>query len=125
MLHSTIPTLWILYLSIIEAHKNSNSGMDQVKQTLYFTDDLYGNNEQSVLTNIRGMSYKDMERFTSPWAENSSDEQKFDRTLSQVGGIMANDIKLHALYHMLVMCIPSKKTPERLRVILFYIIFAQ
>ena len=43
LLHSTTPTIWILYLAIIEANsKNQRRGIDQVKQTLYYTDTLYG-----------------------------------------------------------------------------------
>ena len=122
LLHSTTPTIWILYLSIIEANTNYNRGIDQVRQTLYYTDNLYGK-VRDALKEIRPLSYTDLERFISPWAENVSDEEKFDQTIAKVGNIMSNDSKLHALYHMLVMITPSKKTPAYIRVSTVHSIF--
>ena len=58
---------------------------------------------------------KDQERFTSPWALDMADEDKFERTVSLAGRILRDDIQLQALYHMLVMMKPSEKHYPNLR----------
>ena len=37
---------------------------------------------------------QDQERFTSPWAKDWEDEQKFEKILSQLGRILRDDKKL-------------------------------
>ena len=50
-----------------------------------------------------------MERFTSPWALDYADEVKFNNTVKRVGEVLGSDMKLQALYHMLVMMTPAQK----------------
>ena len=60
------------------------------------------------------------ERFTSPWAIQQDDEDKFSRTVDTVGKLLGADIELQALYHMLLMMTPSKQiSPSAVQVFLF------
>ena len=59
---------------------------------------------------------QDQERFTSPWARDIWDEDKFERVISILGRILRDDKKLQALYHMLVMMTPSAKTSLHIQV---------
>ena len=52
---------------------------------------------------------RDMERFTSPWALDYADEVKFNNTVQRVGKVLGSDMKLQALYHMLVMMTPCDR----------------
>ena len=66
--------------------------------------------------NVRSISLKDQERFTSPWAVEMADEDKFERTVSLVGRILRDDIQLQALYHMMVMMCPMQRAQGKIQV---------
>ena len=59
---------------------------------------------------------QDQERFTSPWAVEMADEEKFERTVATLGRLLRDDVQLQALYHMLVMMSPSSRNSEKTRV---------
>ena len=65
---------------------------------------------------MRALSLKDQEKFTSPWAVSDLDEEKFDKTISFLGRLLRDDIKLKAIYHMLVMLSPSAGNSEKIKV---------
>ena len=52
---------------------------------------------------------KDMERFSSPWAINYADEEKFENTVNKVGKALGSDVKLQTLYSMLILITPCHK----------------
>ena len=62
------------------------------------------------LEHVRSISIKDQERFTSPWAREFKDEEKFEKTVAIVGRLLRDDKNLQALYHMLVMMTPSSSS---------------
>ncbi len=66
--------------------------------------------------NVLKTFYQDQERFTSPWARDLGDEDRFERVISILGRILRDDKKLQALYHMLVMMTPSVKTSLHIQV---------
>ena len=51
------------------------------------------------LSNVRPVSIKDMEKFTSPWAVAAEDEEKFSRTVSSVGRLLRDDLHLQVTKH--------------------------
>lgn len=51
------------------------------------------------LSNVRPVSIKDMEKFTSPWAVAAEDEEKFARTVSSVGRLLRDDLHLQVTKH--------------------------
>ena len=54
------------------------------------------------------LKLKDHEKFTSPWAHDYADEVKFSETVARVAEVLGTDLKLQALYHMLVMISPCQ-----------------
>jgi len=114
VLNSTYPALYIVMYSILEGNSNEKTWRAQHNKTLHITKENHTAIEVYTrgLENVRSVKLKDQERFTSPWAVELSDEHKFEQTLSKIGVILRDDIKLQALYHMLVMVTPSNKTPE-------------
>ena len=68
------------------------------------------------LENVGSISLKDQERFTSPWAVEMVDEEKFERSVSLVGRLLREDIQLQALYHMYVMMSPAPRTSDKTKV---------
>ena len=52
---------------------------------------------------------KDMERFSSPWAIDYADEDKFENTVNKVGKALGSDVKLQTLYSMLILITPCRK----------------
>ena len=56
--------------------------------------------------NVGALKLADQERFTSPWALDYADEVKFSETVARVAEVLGADMKLQALYHMLVMLSP-------------------
>ena len=50
-----------------------------------------------------------MERFSSPWAVDFADEVKFESIVQKVGEVLGSDMKLQALFTMLVMITPWNK----------------
>ena len=59
------------------------------------------------------------ERFTSPWAREQEDEEKFWDTIRAVGSLLKDDLQLQAMYHMLVMMTPAKNfTPKYVQVMI-------
>ena len=59
------------------------------------------------MENVRTISFKDQQRFTSPWAVEMADEETFDNTMMLIGRLLGQDIQLQALYYMLLMVTPS------------------
>ena len=64
---------------------------------------FFGTLETQKVGHIR---MKDMEKFTSPWAIDYADEVKFENTVHKAGEALGSDLKLQALYTMLVMITP-------------------
>ena len=52
---------------------------------------------------------KDMERFSSPWAIDYADEDKFENTVNKVGKALGSDVKLQTLYSMLILITLCRK----------------
>ena len=92
--------------------------MEQQKKTLHITKENHAAIKDSIkgLETVRSISLKDQERFSSPWAVEMFDEEKFGRTISLVGRLLRDDLQLQALYHMLVMMCPSSKAPMKIQV---------
>ena len=92
--------------------------MEQHRKTLHITQENHAAMKDNIqgLEKVRSISLKDQERFTSPWAVDMADEEKFERTISIVGKLLRDDLQLQALYHMLVMMCPSYKCSEKIQV---------
>ena len=92
--------------------------MDQHLKTLHTTKESHEAIKDYIkgLENVRSISLKDQERFTSPWAVEMADEEKFERTVSLVGRLLRDDIQLQALYHMFVMMRPSPRASDKIQV---------
>ena len=84
---------------------------------LYFTVYEILNNSVTLIVS------QDQERFTSPWARNITDEEKFEHVTSILGALLREDLKLQALYHMLVMFTPSLLAPSHVQVQLYNVFF--
>ena len=87
MLTTSFPATYVIFYAILE----NNNAMQPLSLG------------QEKVGNIR---MRDMERFTSPWALDYADEVKFNNTVQRVGEVLGSDMKLQALYHMLVMMTP-------------------
>ena len=90
MLSTSFPATYVIFYAILE----NNNAM----QPLSLGRERVGN-----------IGMRDMERFTSPWALDYSDEVKFNNTVQRLGEVLGSDMKLQALYHMLVMMTPWHK----------------
>ena len=55
---------------------------------------------------VEQIRMKDMLRFTSPWAITYEDKVKFENTVHKVGEALGSDLKLQALYTLLVLITP-------------------
>ena len=72
----------------------------------------YNNNMQPQplgQKNAQQIRMADLDRFTSPWALDYSDEFKFDTTIRKVGEVLGGDLQLTALYTILTMITPWQK----------------
>jgi hypothetical protein len=114
VIKSTYPALYVVMWSILEGNTREKTWMDQHMKTLHITKENHAAIKDSIqgLENVRSISLKDQERFTSPWAIGMADEEKFERTVSLVGRLLRDDIQLQALYHMLVMMKPPETHPS-------------
>jgi len=112
MLNSTYPALYVVMYSILEGNTRERTWIDQHKKTIHITKENHRSVQNYIggLENVRAISLKDQERFTSPWAHKMVDEEKFERTIALVGRLLRDDLQLQALYHMLVMMTPSPRT---------------
>ena len=63
--------------------------LDESVKRIYF----YNNNKNHFvnLGNVRPISYKDQQRFTSPWAVEMADEETFDKTMMLIGRLLGQD----------------------------------
>ena len=50
--------------------------------------------------------------FKSPWARNKEDEEYLRRTLSRLGEIVKDDVKLGTVYLTLVLATPSSQASQ-------------
>ena len=64
------------------------------------------------------LKLKDHEKFTSPWAHDYADEVKFSETVARVAEVLGTDMKLQALYHMLVMISPCQPEVKNIQCLL-------
>ena len=87
MLSTSFPSTYVIFYAILE----NNNAMQPLS---------LGREK------VRNIRMRDMERFTSPWALDYADEVKFNNTVQRVGEVLGSDMKLQALYHMLVMVTP-------------------
>lgn len=113
VLNSTYPALYIVMFSILEGNSGEKTWRDQHNKTLHITKENHAAVQSYTrgLENVRAVTLKDQERFTSPWAVELDDEIKFEQTIARVGQLLGDDLNLQALYHMLVMMTPSSKAP--------------
>ena len=118
VLNSTYPALLVVFFSILEGNTKEKTWKEQHDKTLQITQENHDRLTDKItpLVNVRAISLKDQERFTSPWAQNWVDEQKFEKIVSQLGRLLRDDKNLQALYHMLVMMTPSPSSTDRTRV---------
>ena len=118
ILNSTYPALYVVMWAILEGNTREKTWMDQHMKTLHITKENHAAIKDNIrgLENVRSISLKDQERFTSPWAVEMVDEEKFERTVSLVGRLLRDDLQLQALYHMLVMMWPSDKDSQKIQV---------
>jgi len=117
VLNSTFPALYVVMYAILEGNTREKTWMDQHMKTLHITKENHAALKDYIrgLENVRSISLKDQERFTSPWAVEMADEEKFERTISLVGRLLRDDIQLQALYHMFVMMRPSSKNSDKIQ----------
>ena len=118
VLNCTYPALYVVMYAILEGNTREKTWMNQHMKTLHITKENHEALKEYIkgLENVRSISLKDQERFTSPWAEDMADEEKFERTISLVGRLLRDDIQLQALYHMLVMMRPSHWASDKIQV---------
>jgi len=117
MLNSTYPALYVVMFSILEGNTREPSWIEQHKKTIHITKENHRSVQGYIagLENVRAISLKDQERFSSPWAVEMADEEKFERTIAILGRILRDDLQLQALYHMLVMMTPSPRAPAEVQ----------
>jgi len=117
ILNSTYPALYVVMWAILEGNTKEKTWMEQHRKTLHITQENHAAMKDNIqgLEKVRSISLKDQERFTSPWAVDMADEEKFERTISIVGKLLRDDLQLQALYHMLVMMCPSYKCSEKIQ----------
>ena len=90
MLNTSFPSTYVIFYAILE----NNNAMQPLSLGC---------------EKVRNIRMRDMERFTSPWALDYADEVKFNNTVQRVGEVLGSDMKLQALYHMLVMVTPHDR----------------
>eukprot|EP00092_Neocalanus_flemingeri_P047627 GFUD01054044.1.p1 GENE.GFUD01054044.1~~GFUD01054044.1.p1 ORF type:complete len:870 (+),score=180.42 GFUD01054044.1:39-2612(+) len=117
VLDCTYPALYVVMWAILEGNTREKTWMDQHMKTLHVTKESHAALKDYIrgLENVRSISLKDQERFTSPWAVEMADEEKFERTVSLVGRLLRDDIQLQALYHMFVMIRPPPRASEKIK----------
>jgi len=117
VLNGTYPALYVVMYAILEGNTREKTWMDQHLKTLHTTKESHEAIKDYIkgLENVRSISLKDQERFTSPWAVEMADEEKFERTVSLVGRLLRDDIQLQALYHMFVMMRPSPRASDKIQ----------
>jgi len=117
VLNCTYPALYVVMWAILEGNTREKTWMDQHMKTLHITKENHSAIKDYIhgLENVRSISLKDQERFTSPWAVEMADEEKFERTVSLVGRLLRDDIQLQALYHMFVMMRPAAKNSDKIQ----------
>jgi len=117
MLNSTYPALYVVMFSILEGNTREPSWIEQHKKTIHITKENHRSVQGYIagLENVRAISLKDQERFSSPWAVEMADEEKFERTIAILGRLLRDDLQLQALYHMLVMMTPSPRAPPEVQ----------
>eukprot|EP00092_Neocalanus_flemingeri_P106433 GFUD01136567.1.p1 GENE.GFUD01136567.1~~GFUD01136567.1.p1 ORF type:complete len:565 (-),score=121.26 GFUD01136567.1:47-1741(-) len=117
VLNCTYPALYVVMYGILEGNTREKTWMDQHMKTLHVTKESHAALKDYIrgLENVRSISLKDQERFTSPWAVEMADEEKFERTVSLVGRLLRDDIQLQALYHMFVMIRPPPRASEKIK----------
>merc|ERR1719323_802453 len=115
MLSSTYPALYVVLFSILEGNTKEKTWLEQHSKTLQITEEVHARLKDRIapLVNVRSISIKDQERFTSPWAMNWLDEQKFERSVSMLGRLLREDQGLQGLYFMLVMMTPSHRCSDK------------
>ena len=120
MVNCTYPALYVVMWAILSYHTRCNTWMEQHMKSIHITKENHAAIKDNIrgLENVRSISLKDQERFTSPWAVEMADEEKFERTISLVGRLLRDDIQLQALYHMFVMMRPSSKNSDKIQVCL-------
>ena len=118
VLNTTYPALYVLFFSILEGNTREKTWKDQHDKTLQITEANHDRLKGLItpLEHVRSISIKDQERFTSPWAMEFADEEKFEKTLSIIGRLLRDDKNLQALYHMLVMMTPSSSASQETQV---------
>lgn len=117
VLNYTYPALYVVMWAILEGNTRETTWMEQHMKTLHVTKENHAAMKDYIrgLENVRSISLKDQERFTSPWAVEMADEEKFERTVSLVGRLLRDDIQLQALYHMFVMMRPSPRASDKIQ----------
>ena len=106
----TLHCMWSLVMyAILEGNTREKTWIDQHLKTLQTTKESHADikNYTKGLEHVRNISLKDQERFTSPWAVEMADEEKFERTVALVGKLLRNVIQLQAIYHMFIMMTSS------------------
>ena len=58
------------------------------------------------MENVRPISFKDQQRFTSPWAVEMVDEETCDTTMMLIGRLLGHVCQLQSLYYKLLMVTP-------------------
>ena len=118
VLNSTYPAMYVVFFSILEGNTREKTWKEQHDKTLQITKENHARLKNLIkpLEHVRSISIKDQERFTSPWAVEFSDEEKFEKTVSIVGRLLRNDKNLQALYTMLVMLTPSSSSNQETKV---------
>jgi len=103
--------------AILEGNTKELTWIEQQRKTLHITEENHAALKDYVrgLENVRSIGLKDQERFTSPWAVEMEDEEKFERTISLVGKLLQGDLQLQALYHMFVMMSCGNKTTDKIQ----------
>jgi len=117
-LNTTYPALYVVMYSIMEGNTRETSWLKQQDKTLHVTKENHKSFKHLMppeLENVAPLSIEDQDRFTSPWACEQADEDKFSRTVATLGLLLRDDIQLQALYHMLVMMTPAKHTPQNIQ----------
>ena len=124
MLETSFPAIQIIFYGLLETNnwpKQLNPPATKItipNSTIIFFGILETNNSPQQTTDgfvkVGQIRMKDMEKFTSPWAIDYEDEVKFENTVRNVGEALGSDLKLQALYTMLVLITPGHEQVERL-----------
>ena len=75
VLNCTYPALYVVMWAILEGNTREKTWMDQHMKTLHITKENHTAIKDNIrgLENVRSISLKDQERFTSPWAVEMED----------------------------------------------------